>query len=929
MTEGIVTPSVRNTDLTARGSGGRAIGYAEYGDPKGKPVLAFHGFGDSRLTRYPDDDLTARLGVRLITFDRPGIGRTDAMKALTILDRTDDVIDLVNSLGLQKFAILGWSGGAPFALAAAGCIPERVSRVAIAGGFGPFERPGFKRQAPKELRRVMTILKVAPWMSTVMATESEKQMKSGGGGGAMGMDSGLGSSSDASLLNASDISSMVTAGAEEAFRQGPAGIASDMLLLFRFKWGFNPEQVRRPVELFYGDDDHVTPVEVGKGLASILPDARLRTKPGAGHLLYLRYWEEILHTLIEEPEARVAVPTTTFVPPEAAPAPAAPVEEPEPVASNPAAFDQTPFQQAPSWWAMPEKAPEEPVAAEAAAPSPTDEAAVVPRLREEAAHAEATPEEAPREEAPPERRPAPSRSAADEIARLRAAGFLLDEPEPEPAEVSEAPLETAAETEAAPAVADVASVETLAAEPVEAAAAAPAEAEPVEAAAIESVAAESVEPAAAGPAEAERIEEAAAAPAEAAAATSAPAEAAPEATEAEPVAIESTAAEAAAPEPAAVEPEAEQPVTEAPVAAEPVAEAPAETEVKPRKARTTRPRTRKAKATKVAAEVAATEPAAEEAVAETTTAERSAEQPAPAQPAAETPAPEPVAQAEPVVETEPETLAAPEAGPGPLVDEAERLHAAGFGEVEAEVEAADELEPYEVVDAIAERAVETAEPAESQPLEPAADLTTAQPATEMGEPAAEAPAEHEPEPVEQPAATERGPEPVTAMAETPLRGGDEAVERLRAAGFLLPETESLPETSAGGSQTNGTATGASDDHDRLRAAGFALPGENRSASGVADAAPETAEQPAPSGWVSEEIAAVVDVPEEVVEPAPEITEPAASEPVGTQPAATEPVDAAQRSDEPGGEAEAEPPHTPEELAMIERLRAAGYLGIGR
>jgi pimeloyl-ACP methyl ester carboxylesterase len=784
MTDGIVTPSVRNTELTARASGGRAIGYAEFGDPKGTPVLLFHGFGDSRLTRYPDDELTARLGVRLITFDRPGIGRTDPMKELTILDRTDDVIDLVNSLGLQKFAVLGWSGGAPFALAAAGCIPERVTRVGIAGGFGPFERGGFKRLAPRELRRVMTILKVAPWMSTVMASESEKQLRNGGGG-AIGMDSGLGSTSDASLLNSSDIRSVVTAGAEEAFRQGPAGIASDMLLLFRFKWGFNPEDVKRPVELFYGEDDHVTPVEVGRGLASILPDARLRTKPGAGHLLYLRYWEEILHTLIEEPAARVVAPAPIFAPAEAAPAatlsaeeaptPALPAEEPEPVASEPAGL-----QHAPAWsWAIPAKFPEwgskGAPGAEPAAPAQTDEETAGEAVASE--HAAAVPSTPTLDSAPaaaPERRPAPEPAPADEIARLRAAGFLLDEPEP--AEATEEVEQKAEEAEAAP----VPGAET--------------------------------------------------------AATVAP----------------------AVGEPAGAEPQAEQSAVEEPVTTEP---SPAEPKrATPRKPRA---RTRKAKAPKIAAE------------------------------AAQTPVDEAVS--EPVVQAEPEPAA-------PVVET--------IGDAATVAAAA---EPAGVEAAAAQRA--SAE-----------------------KPAAEA---------------AREPEPVAAAVESPVRSADDdQAERLRAAGFELPDPDAVTKPAGVSARMRDVSAGELAGADRLRAAGFELP-EPESASGFATQLPDTVAaeparddvaEPAPSGWVSEEIAALVEMPHEVTEDAPATGEPEAAEPeaeigkaeapVATEPQAaeretSESLQAGAASDDERPDAEPETPHTPEELAMIERLRAAGYLGIGR
>lgn len=756
MTEGIVsTPTVSNSGLTAHGQGGRRIGYGEFGDPDGKPVVLCHGFGDSRLTRYPDDDVAKRLGVRVITFDRPAIGLTDPMKALTILDRTDDLLDLVGSLNLQQFAVLGWSGGAPFALAAAGCMPERVTRVGIAGGFGPFERGGFKRLAPREIKRVMTILKVAPWMSTVMASESEKQLK--GGNGRISGDTGLGSYSDSAMLGGS-LGAIVQAGAEEAFRQGPAGVAADMLLLFRFKWGFNPEDVAKPVELWYGDDDHVTPVEVGRGMASILPDARLRVKPGAGHLLYLRDWEEILTTLIEEPTARVVMPA-----PDVAAIPA------EPAAATPEPADV--LSHAPSWsWSQPEPAAEAAAAAETVAPASESG----PSEAEEPAAA------APVVEKPawtPTPRPAPAVDGASEVERLRAMGFIIDEPEAEPA----AELIGATAEEAAPEAA-VVEPEAAVVEPEAAIAEPEAAAEP-EVAPVEAAAEPEAE---AAPAEVEAKVEAEAAPA--AAAT-------PEPDEAdrmraygygviEPEAEEETAAELEPiPEPEAVaEPEPEAAPVEA-AAPEPVA-ADAEPE---------------REAPETAAVVEAPEPEAHET-------------------AAAIEAPEP--------EREP---AAPAAPAVPVLDEAERMRAYGFGVYEPEPEPVlEELEPLTPA-APAEPLVPVV-PAEPAAAAPAAEAeASAEVEVRELEPAAPEPAAPEPATPEPAAAA---PEPVKSAADTEI----DDMERLRSAGFAIPETSGeeaarsawvsegvAPDEPAGDAGTSDQLSPEEADAiERLRAAGFVI-----------------------------------------------------------------------------------------------------------
>src|SRR5947209_15085160 len=98
-------------DTTMRLRDGRTLAYAEFGDPAGKPVLYMHGFPDSRLTRHPDDALTASLGVRVIIPDRPGMGGSDFRRARSLLERASFVAELADELKLDRFAVAGWSAG--------------------------------------------------------------------------------------------------------------------------------------------------------------------------------------------------------------------------------------------------------------------------------------------------------------------------------------------------------------------------------------------------------------------------------------------------------------------------------------------------------------------------------------------------------------------------------------------------------------------------------------------------------------------------------------------------------------------------------------------------------------------------------------------------------------------------------------------------
>jgi len=106
---------------------GRMLAYAEYGSPKGLPIIHCHGTPSSRVEGDLtfSDTLAAELGVRIIVPDRPGMGRSDFQPNRCIVDWPNDVLELASALGLETFAVLGSSGGAPYAAACAALIPTR------------------------------------------------------------------------------------------------------------------------------------------------------------------------------------------------------------------------------------------------------------------------------------------------------------------------------------------------------------------------------------------------------------------------------------------------------------------------------------------------------------------------------------------------------------------------------------------------------------------------------------------------------------------------------------------------------------------------------------------------------------------------------------------------------------------------------------
>ena len=121
---------------------GRQLSTQVYGDPDGKPVFLLHGTPGSRLGPHPRPAVLHRLGVQLIAFDRPGYGESDRLEGRRVADAAADVLAIADAYGLDKFAIVGRSGGGPHALACAALLPERLTRAAVLVGLAPHGAEG-------------------------------------------------------------------------------------------------------------------------------------------------------------------------------------------------------------------------------------------------------------------------------------------------------------------------------------------------------------------------------------------------------------------------------------------------------------------------------------------------------------------------------------------------------------------------------------------------------------------------------------------------------------------------------------------------------------------------------------------------------------------------------------------------------------------
>lgn len=280
-----------------------SIGFAQFGDSTGIPVLYFHGLPGSRFEGLLWDKSAQSLRIRLIAIDRPGMGLSAYDSSRTLQDYPDDIAQIVEHLQLNEFTILAVSGGGPPALA---CAANKIKLpglkgVAVVAGIGP-------RDLTKDGMSIMQKLSfhamdwipggVVGWLWDAMLGKSarnpdpavlEKSIKKG-----LSAIKG----SDRELYKDDVVVQGFTESLRGAFIQGSQGYVHEATLVSK-PWEVELESIDGvPICLWYGGNDDIAPMAVGKALASKIPTAALQELPGDSHTTtILRHQEDILRAL--------------------------------------------------------------------------------------------------------------------------------------------------------------------------------------------------------------------------------------------------------------------------------------------------------------------------------------------------------------------------------------------------------------------------------------------------------------------------------------------------------------------------------------------------------------------------------------------------------------------------------------------------------
>lgn len=261
---------------------GRTLGYAEHGDPGGKPVFYFHGFPGSRIEARLMHEPAVVRNVRVIAVDRPGMGLSDFQPKRRIVDWPKDVAALADHLGFDKFIVVGASGGGPYSAVCARALPQRVEKAVLLAGVGSMHAPGATKGMSTQNKMLFLVSKYAPAVAgifmVVMAMQSSnrehviKQIRRSA------------SPEDKLVLEQRpELADLLYDSALEALRQGTRGVRHELYLYSR-RWGFRLDRIEVPVLLWQGEKDANVPPSMGRYQAENIPNCTATFLPKEGHM---------------------------------------------------------------------------------------------------------------------------------------------------------------------------------------------------------------------------------------------------------------------------------------------------------------------------------------------------------------------------------------------------------------------------------------------------------------------------------------------------------------------------------------------------------------------------------------------------------------------------------------------------------------------
>lgn len=264
------------------------VSYTRRGVPGGLPVVFFHGWPSSFREQFAGEDLLAQLELDWFSLNRPGYGATAWESHHGLLDWPTRVAAWADEMQLERFHVVGFSGGGPFAQACAYALPDRVLSLTLLASLAPQGLPlnvvtrFLLRRTPQVLATGLQTLNAYRRRFPERCARRSLQALH---------------PHDQALLAARDFLPTLREVQADAFAQGTRHLLRD-LQLYDGPWGFDPAHITVPTRVFVGSEDVQVPAACSHWLAQRIPGAHLTVYPGEAHYIPFTHAHEILSAIV-------------------------------------------------------------------------------------------------------------------------------------------------------------------------------------------------------------------------------------------------------------------------------------------------------------------------------------------------------------------------------------------------------------------------------------------------------------------------------------------------------------------------------------------------------------------------------------------------------------------------------------------------------
>jgi pimeloyl-ACP methyl ester carboxylesterase len=279
---------------------GRRLGVAEFGATTGRPVFWFHGTPGARRQVPPAARRLARSeNLRVIGVERPGVGESTPHLYGSVGEFSRDIDEVAERLEVERFGLVGLSGGGPYVLACAHAMPERIVAGAVLGGVAPTRGAeaavGGAMRLASPLEPLLNLLREPLGGLFTLAVQALRPLAD------QAFDTYLrfAPAGDRQVLGDPEIREAFIEDMMLGSRENLRSFVYD-LILFSRHWGFSLREIQVPIHFWQGDEDNLVPPEHAEHLARLVPGARLVRDPSGGHLAGLGMAEKALEFILSQ-----------------------------------------------------------------------------------------------------------------------------------------------------------------------------------------------------------------------------------------------------------------------------------------------------------------------------------------------------------------------------------------------------------------------------------------------------------------------------------------------------------------------------------------------------------------------------------------------------------------------------------------------------